>query len=395
MAKPTPVELAIERLSKSGDGVADHQGRTVFVEGALPGERVLAQIEDRGKALHGVVERWKTRSKARREPACALAEVCGGCSWLHLDEAAQRAAKEEIVTSTLEHLGAIKRDAYALEPTIFGAQQMGYRRRAAMHPVDGGLGFNGRRSHSRVRVDHCPALVPELESIAARIPADGLEEVRFVSDRGIGVSFHVAGLVKPALRKRAEQLLREGVADCVVLVPESGQPEVFGKTRPRADAFIQTNADVNEKMAARVAELLAAPGRKVLELYAGSGNLTRAVGGVASLTAVESARVTQPKLENVRWVQGDTEKVVKGFIAEHVHFERLLLDPPRAGAVGVGRWAEALKVERVIYVACDPASLARDAAELRARGFKPQTLQLFDMFPQTHHVEAVMSFVRA
>jgi 23S rRNA (uracil1939-C5)-methyltransferase len=358
-------ELAIERLAKSGEGVARFEGRTVFVEGALPGERVRAEISgDRGRVLE-VLE----RSSSRREPPCPHAADCGGCSWLHLEEGAQRAAKEEIVRSTLEHLGRL---TVPMKPTVFGQMQLGYRRRATLHPVGGGLGFNGRRSHRRVRVDDCPALVPELRTLR---PLVGADEVQLVSDGGIGVA--LSGKVKP---EKADALLREGV-DCVVL-----NGRVYGKAHPRADLFLQANAEVNARMVAAVAEAVSG---SVLELYAGAGNLTAALKAKA-VVAVESAGGEKPRLPNVRWIQGDAEKVVKGLIAEGAKFDTLLLDPPRAGAKGVGHWAKALSVSRVVYVACDPASLARDAADLVAQGFVAQSVQLFDMFPQTHHVEALM-----
>jgi 23S rRNA (uracil1939-C5)-methyltransferase len=102
----------------------------------------------------------------------------------------------------------------------------------------------------------------------------------------------------------------------------------------------------------------------------------------------------QQGFTNGRFIQGDAEKIVKGLIAESHRADRLLLDPPRTGAPGVGSWASKLLVSRVVYVACDPASLARDAADLVAHGYAPRTLRLFDLFPQTRHIEAVMTFSR-
>ncbi len=382
------IHLEVERLSKSGDGVAQHEGRTVFIEGALPGERVSVRLQE-GKVLKGELVEVLRPSPSRREPACPLAQHCGGCSWLHLDESAQRAAKEEIVASTLEHIGGIARREYELLPTAFGAQAMGYRRRASLVVADGGLGLHGRRSHLKVRVDRCPALVPELDAVLGRLgPLKDVEEVRLLSDRGVGVSLHLKRAVKPGDRTRAEALL--SAVKSVVLVPSDGQPEVFGEKRLRADAFAQANAEVNEKLVAAAAAALGSGG-PALELYAGNGNFTCALTG--PVTAVELV-TSAPALPGVRWITGDVEKVVKGLLAEKAQFERVLVDPPRSGALGLARWAEGFGARRVVYVACDSASLARDAAELRSRGFKPASLQLFDMFPQTHHVEAVMKFDR-
>jgi 23S rRNA (uracil1939-C5)-methyltransferase len=278
-------ELLIERLSKSGDGVARLDGRSVFVEGALPGERVTARVSGNRAELVSIQE----PSPHRRQPPCPHAEACGGCSWLHLDEAAQRAAKEEIVRSALEHIGKL---SVPMLPTRFGSRQLGYRRRATLHPVHGGLGFNGRRSHQRVRVDDCPALVPELRTLR---PSVGADEVQLVSEGGVGVA--LKGKVSEA---KAEALLRQGV-DCVVL-----NGKVLGRPTPRADAFLQANEEVNAMMVSAVA---AAVSGTVLELYAGAGNLTAALKS-ESIVAVESAPVEKPPQPGVRWIQGDAEKVV-------------------------------------------------------------------------------------
>jgi 23S rRNA (uracil1939-C5)-methyltransferase len=144
---------------------------------------------------------------------------------------------------------------------------------------------------------------------------------------------------------------------------------------------------------------------RVLELYSGNGNFTFALAARArEVLAVESGAVSvelarrsarEATLSNVRFIQGDTRKVVDGLVKEGQRFEVLFLDPPRTGAKGCDQWARALEVSRVVYVACDPAALARDAKALKAAGFRPEALRIVDMFPQTRHVEAVLSFSRS
>lgn len=173
----------------------------------------------------------------------------------------------------------------------------------------------------------------------------------------------------------------------------------------RPDAFAQANAEVNDALVAHaIAELDAGPDDAALELYSGNGNFTFPLAAAAgSVLAVESSTVSlalaqqaarKQGFTNIRFAQGDCEKFAKGLVKEGQRFERLLLDPPRAGAPGVGEWASKLLVSRVVYVACDPGALARDAAELLAQGFEPGSVRLFDLFPQTRHVEVVMSFSR-
>ena len=143
---------------------------------------------------------------------------------------------------------------------------------------------------------------------------------------------------------------------------------------------------------------------RVLELYCGVGNFTFALAGLGgSVTAVETSAVAlglaqrsvrESRTANVRLVQGEALKVAQGLASEGSKFNRLLLDPPRTGAPGVGALARGLKADRVVYVACDAASLARDAKELRAESVELEAVQLVDLFPQTHHVEVVAAFAR-
>ena len=412
--------LTVERLAKSGDGVAHLGGRTVFVPGALPGERVMAQVEESGRALRAAGHERLESSPARRPPPCALADRCGGCDWLHAQEALQRAEKVEIAASALEHLGGVERGRYQTLPLQHPGPDLGYRRRAVLHPAHGGLGFFGRRSHDRVRVERCPALVPALEALpGALVPAllpvlGDLVEVTLLAEGGRrSVALELKGGLRDRHRKAAEALVAGHGVQGVVLRPPGVPPELVGDpvleegsgVLLRADAFAQANGPANERLVeAALAGLEPAPGDRALELYCGNGNFTlRLAPKVASVLAVESSPealdlarrgVAAKGLGNARFVQGDAEKVARGLISEGQGFDLLLLDPPRAGAPDVGAWAAALRPRRVAYVACDVGALARDAGALMRAGFWPRTLQLFDLFPQTRHVEALMLFAR-
>jgi 23S rRNA (uracil1939-C5)-methyltransferase len=415
------LELQVERLSKSGDGVAQVGGRAVFVAGALPGEKVLAELTDTGKALRAEIVEVLVASPARRVAPCALADTCGGCDWMHVAEATQLEQKQQIVLSALEHLGDVLPGSYVLLPTVASSQPLGYRRRAVLHPVKGALGFFGRRSHTRVKVDTCPALTAPLAALPGKLGAlmagalKDVEEVHLLECEGrVAISVHVAERPKPRHREVLELLVRDGVVDGAVLMPGAGKggPELFGVpvleeagVLHRPDGFAQANAEVNRRLVGQAVDLLDLHGPEaVLELYSGNGNFTfRLSEHAKSVVAVESSAVSvqlaqeavrRRKIEGVRLVQGDCEKFADGLVREGQRFDRLLLDPPRTGAPGVGAWASRLLVKRVVYVACDPASLARDAAELVAAGFAPVALQLFDLFPQTRHIEAVMAFAR-
>jgi 23S rRNA (uracil1939-C5)-methyltransferase len=408
-------ELTVERLAKSGDGVAHVGGRTVFVEGALPGERVRVNVTEAGRVLRGELVEILQPSPDRRVPGCSIADRCGGCDWLHVSEEVQRSQKVEIVLSALEHLGGFERTGFKLLPTVCGTQPLGYRRRAVLHPVGKRFGFFGRGSHDKVEVEQCPALTGPLQALPTKL-ADALgtaikdvAQVHLLEAGGkIAISLHLKDTVKAKTREKAEAISRGGIG--VVLVPPAGHSESFGKVelqdgavRVRPDAFVQANAEVNAKLVTAAAEALALDGtQSVLELYAGNGNFTFELAKkAAQVLAVESSPISLQlaqkaagEVKNVRFVQGDALKILEGLVKEGQKFDRVLVDPPRTGAPGLGMLASKTGATRLVYVACDPAALARDAEELFAHGFRPLSLQLFDLFPQTRHVEAVLAMER-
>jgi 23S rRNA (uracil1939-C5)-methyltransferase len=405
-----------------------HESRAVFVAGALPGERVRARVSEAGRVLRGELLEVLQASPSRRKPeVCPLADRCGGCEWLHLDEAAQLAAKKEIVVSALEHLGGVPRDAYQTGEVRTVAPAMGYRRRAVLHPGKEGLGFFGRRSHTHVDVDRCPALVRVAQGLPGEL-AQALQPIlRDVSEvhvleAGGKTSFfvHLRRGLKARHRTAVEQAVKGSRAKGAVLLGFDGERQMVGdpvlredaplspnvSLRLRPDCFAQAHAGANHALVRAVVDLAGLKGQeRLLELYCGNGNLTFALAGAAGdVVAVEAqvisldlacAAAGEAKVTNVRFVLGSASKVVPRMARCGERFDVLVVDPPRTGAAGVAAWAEVLEVQRVVYVACDPASLARDARELTARGFRPKALELVELFPQTHHVEAVMSFEKA
>lgn len=417
----TVVELTIERLSKSGEGVGAHEGRAVFVPAALPGETVRVELTQVGNVLRGAILELLKASLSRRQPSCVLASSCGGCDWLHVDEQTQLEQKQQIVLSAFSHLGGLSLDACEVEAPMASPRGMAYRRRAVLHPTpDGGLGFFGRRSHERIRVEACPALTAGLGDLPGRLARrlgpilKFIDEVRLLEAGGaLAVSIHLKEHLRPKARELAAQLLeQEGLAQ-VVLVPEGeGHPVVFGVpsldekgVRHRPDGFAQANFEVNAVLQRTAAQWAAAGAETdVLELFSGNGNLTFGLARTARhVTAVESSAISVALAQagaramgvgNVRFVQGDAESTTRGLLKESARFDVLLVDPPRAGAAGLGAWASRLLVKRVVYLSCDPGSLARDASELAANGYLPKRLRVFDLFPQTRHVETLVAFER-
>lgn len=387
---------------------------------------MIAEVDDTQRVLRGAVVKLSKQSASRR----AVAEPCDGCDWLEITEHAQLQAKQEIVLSALEHLGSIPRDTYAHRTAVPSPQALGYRRRAVLHTASEGkefrLGFFGRGTHERIPLTNCPAMAKPLLSLAklleeplAPIGRD-IETVTLIAEGDdTAFSVHLTGLIKPRHEEATQSAMRKGRSRGCVLVPSEGSPRLYGKPalktlsplHPhiplylRPDGFAQANPDGNVALVtSALYELGPTEKDSVLELYSGNGNFTFAiaqlakdvVGVEASAVGVELAHKSAQGsgVKNIRFVQGDALKVSRGLSTEGRSFDLLLVDPPRTGAQGIAQLARSLGVRRVVYVACDPAALARDAGDLRAAGFDPLALRIVDMFPQTHHIEAVMSFER-
>lgn len=420
-----PLEVDVDRLSADGEGVASWKGRALFVPGALPGERVrVAAVED-GKVQRGRLIDVLRPSPERIAPACPLAGTCGGCDWLHLAPAAQRREREVAVRAALERLGGLDLSAVEWLPTL-DAGDLGTRRRADLTWTGTGLGYLQRRSHDSVLVEHCPALVPPLAGLPGRLAplvaplAKVLRSVRLLADGDrVSAALELEGAITPRAREVALAVVRSGLRG-VALVPERGASEDVGRPtlrspaplRPevplllRPEAFSQAHGEATPLLVERALSLLSPrPEDRALELYAGSGTFTFALAArVASVLAVESAPLsvqlavksaTEARVENVRFVQGNAEKVPRGLAKEGQRFDVLLADPPRTGAAELAAAARDLGVRRVVYVACDAGALAGDAARLVAAGFRLRTLQLVDMFPGTHHSETLALLERA
>jgi len=420
------VELDIQRFSQFGEGVGQVDGRSVFVHGVIPGERVRILLDDSQKIWRGTLEDILTPAASRRTPGCGLSHTCGGCDWLFVAETDQRAAKQEIVLSTLEHLAGIPRESLQVQPVLSSPRAMGYRRRAVLHFHQKQLSLHQRGTHTSVHLDHCPALVAILENVPGKLSpllaplaADSTEVHLLAEGDQAAFAVFFKGSIPARHLETAEKAVRALGMKGAVLVPKEGSPRILGKPalkslfplRPeiplyvRPDAFSQANAEGNVGLvtAATVA-LGAADNDDVLELFSGNGNFTFALAGTArNVLGVESSFVSvelaqrsarEGQVSNIRFIQGDVDKVCEGLRREGRQFTKMLADPPRTGMPSIARVSESLGVKRVVYVACDASALGRDAKALVERGYQAEWVQVVDMFPQTRHVETVMSFSR-
>lgn len=385
---PEIVELRIESLAAGGDGVGHApDGRVVFVPFTAPGDRVRVAIgARRARWMRGEVVELLEPGPGRSDPLCAVFGVCGGCDWQHLAYPAQVEAKRAILRDAIERLARLpvpRRFAFHASP-----QPYGYRSRARVAAERGRVGFRRRRSHAVCATSRCPVLVPALDgplaSLAARPPAPNGE---WELTAGSGGEHCVAPLP---------------VRDSASWV----EIEVLGeRLRVSAGSFVQANEALREPLARCVVEA-AGSGALCLELFSGAGLFTLPLArSFARVVAVESQPRAVADLEDnlsssavphVEIVAQTVEDAFASGALAALRPDAVVLDPPRSGLEEPARGELArLGAPRVVYVSCDPATLARDVAVLADRGYELESLDGFDLFPQTAHVEAVAVLRRA
>jgi len=373
------LELQVDAVAHGGHCVARHDGRVVFVRHALPGERVRAVVDEDGGGgfCRADAVAVLSASPDRVAAPCSWARAggCGGCDLQHVTPAAQRTWKAQVLAEQLRRLAGVSRD---VEVEELPGGPLGWRTRVRLAvDEEGRAGLRAHRSHDVLAVADCPlappgALAPVLER---RFPAG---EVEVVVDAGGAVHADDAALV-PVRAAGREWRLSPGV-------------------------FWQVHPALPDVLAQVVGEWAAAPrGGTAWDLYGGVGLfaavLAEQVGRDGSVTVVESAqaavddgRAALADLPQVGWRVGRVEKVLDGLPGGP---DVIVADPPRKG---LGRAVvDALAAHgpaRVVYVACDPAALARDVAFFAGHGYTLGPLRAFDAFPMTHHMECVALLTR-
>jgi 23S rRNA (uracil1939-C5)-methyltransferase len=383
------VDTVIERLSNDGAGVGRHpDGRVLFVAGTAPGDHVRVRIiEAQRRLLRGEVEELLTPGPGRVEPRCPLVDRCGGCSWQHVDYETQLAAKADIVADALRRIAKLDlEDPVEMVPSPSPYE---YRSRARLLVRGGRPGFRAAASRDHVPVDDCPVLAAPLRAALAELAAATRANGEWELALGEPSAAWPDGVRCAPLAEGAEDLeLSAGGA----------------RVRIVAGGFAQANALL---LAALVDAVCAAAGRgaALLELYAGAGFLTlplaRAFERVLAVEAVAPAveRLRSAALEaGLRHVEARAEDA--GRFAESPALtafapDVVCVDPPRAGlAPEVVTALCRPGPRRLIYLSCDPATLARDLADLHAGRWRVASLCAFDLFPQTPHVETLVRLER-
>src|SRR4051812_4739814 len=423
--------LEIESLDSEGRGVAHNaDGKVLFVEGALPRERVLAQVVNK-KSKYEFLKATSIleQSSARRAPRCPHFGVCGGCLTQHADPRLQMAAKQRALEENLARIGKVQPET--MLPIVYG-QEWGYRRRARLsvrHVESRGgamVGFRERRSTHVADMRECHVLPPSISALITplRDLVNGLSapdripqiEVAVGDAASILVFRHLLPLTDDDRKRLEEFAKKSGVhvwlqsggpdsakplhpakSELYYDLPEFGVRIAFGPTD-----FTQVNHAVNRILVSRAIGLLdPQPGERIADLFCGLGNFSlplakmgaQVIGFEGSRDLIERAR--RNAAANGLVAQFEVLDLFKQNLGAFGRFDKLLIDPPREGAIDLVKSLGDDWPRRIVYVSCDTATLSRDAGVLvHTKGFRLVAAGVANMFPHTAHVESVALFER-
>ncbi len=392
----------------------DTDAGVVFVAGALQGERVLIEpVRARGRTKRGRLLEVIEASPHRREAPCPLVDRCGGCPLMMADLAEQRRIKLELV-----------RDAFGTPdgstPSVRwrgGDHELGYRRRARLAWSEGRFGYRRRHSRHVVDVPQCIVLGAELRQACDLIRAHLLPVLKGSGEAllsrgaegGAAVSLRTEDAQPQEVYAACDEVAgMDEVAGVALQIGATGKPACWGDPTENLEGFdgglllgtvggfSQANDTVNADLVRVVVELAQPQGRRVLELYAGTGNLTVALAAAhGEVTAVESdedaARACQANLL-ARGLKAKV-RVADATTPPASGFDVAVLDPPRTGAREAMRALVDQRMKRIVYVSCDTGTLGRDLAIAFEHGYRVDAVVAFDMFPNTAQVETVVGLV--
>ncbi len=428
-------KVTIESLDQEGRGIAHANGKVIFIEGALTGE-VVSYASYRKKASFELAQMTELHRAAsiRVEPKCVHFGVCGGCSMQHLDARVQVAVKQRILEDSLERIGRVKPEN--MLPAIYG-QSWGYRERARIsvkHVIKKGktlVGFHEKRSSFVADMQHCEILVPRIAVLITPLAEliDGLSVRDRLPQIEVAAGEHVDVLVlrimaplteedEAALRAFADRhhvqfWLQPKGPETIVPFHPAEAPELsyslpeFNIVMPFAPSeFTQVNSLLNRVMVSRAMRLLdPKPDERIVDFFCGLGNFTLPIArSGASVLGIEgSAALVGRARQNaganglsVDFAAMNLFEIDEARLASLGKSDKWLIDPPRDGALElVKSITPGIAPERIVYVSCNPATLARDAAELVQRGYVLKSAGVMNMFPQTSHVESIALFEKA
>ncbi|MBI2083176.1 MAG: class I SAM-dependent RNA methyltransferase [Deltaproteobacteria bacterium] len=369
--------ISIERLSFGGDGIGKIEGKVVFVPFSVPGDRLKVRIvESKERFNRGEILEIIEPSPLRVQPPCPVFGRCGGCQWQQIDYPSQLSSKELILRETLERIGGLK--GISILPIISSAHPWNYRNRLQLHrDSKGRIGFLAREAHEVVEFEECFIADPKLNEAVQRLRREAPTEHRL---------FELA-------------------------MTHDSKVTLSGLKSEDDRAFSQTNPSVNEELVKTVfqfafggAEAAFTQKWNIVELYCGKGNLTFALAQAGGrVIAVDESRealkeaeeeAKKRRMTHLEFIASAAEWGLKTVLRRGMPVDILVLDPPRRGAKEILDLLLVIKPRVIVYVSCDPSTLARDLKFLVNRHYEVEMVRPLDMFPQTYHIESVTKLVR-
>ncbi|WP_289102250.1 23S rRNA (uracil(1939)-C(5))-methyltransferase RlmD [uncultured Marinobacter sp.] len=434
-----PVRCEIESLGHDGRGIARTDGKVQFVDGALPGETVMAKmVSTRSKFDELRTLEVLEAAPDRQQPPCEFADLCGGCSLQHMSADAQIRFKEDTLREHFAHFGGIEPEQW-IEP-MRSPDTLGYRRKArlgvryvkARESVL--VGFREKRNSFLTDISECVVLDPRIgkritplrELLHGMAAFDRIAQVEVAC--GDDVAAMVFRNMDELVPEDREKLIAFGQAHDLHIYLQPKGPDTVHRIWPESAGrdderlayrmdefdltmqfhpmdFTQVNAGINRDMVHRAVEWLdIQPGERVLDLFCGLGNFTLPLarkGGQVVGVEGDDAMVVRGRenarlngLDNVEFFGADLHGDFTGQGWAKEGFDKILIDPPRSGAEGICKYLTAFGANRIVYVSCNPATLARDAGVLVRNGYRLVRAGVMDMFPHTTHVESIALFER-
>ncbi len=416
--------LTVETLVNGGAGLARYEGRVVFIPHTSVGDIVHCRVtKDKKKFLEAKLCEIIQPSLKRRKPICPVAGDCGGCHWQHLPYSEQLFWKEKLFRETLTHQCRV--DPNIVLPIVPAANEWNYRSRIQIkcHNTHAGFetGFYRTKSHKIVPFKECPIIAPELNTLLTQVSLSINNTVfaRYISQIDFGVDdcgccsvvIHYSGPDMVAL----SELFNEVNLPAALFIKSPSRNElknIYGNDslqlvvdkppiilKYAVGSFAQINLEQNRLLIDMVLKLAELTGsEQVLDLYCGMGNFSlplarrarHVIGVEESAVSINTARINGRlnNIDNIEFYKQSSSGALSQFSKQNP-IDLLLLDPPRSGAFATMNELQTTPVKRIIYVSCDPQTLARDVKFLVNSGYELLSSQPIDMFPQTYHCESV------
>lgn len=422
---PTAITLKIDSLSYGPYGVGRKEGQVILVPWTVPEDEIEVRVvEEKKNYSIGELARLIQPSPLRRTPPCPYVGECGGCPWQQVNYESQLSAKEKSVADALRRIGKLAGFERLL--ILRSPKEYRYRRRIRLQ-ADGRkrLGFHRAFSHELVEIDSCLIAEPEVERRLSqarewiKVLKTEIRHVEIVQgdiDGAVVLVGKAEGAFAPEDDPACSGFLQRpseatglilfgrgwrrswGEAKIALLSEDGSKIEMDG------DLFSQVNSEGNSRLARELLEWGEFTAQdRVLELYSGAGNFTFSIARrAAEVTAVEGdvrsvengkANGSLHGLGNIRWMRSHVPAAIRQLRERRERFSKIVLNPPRSGAKGLEDDLTHLAAEKILYVSCNPPTLARDLSALSQRGYRLTRVRPVDLFPQTFHVETLAEMV--